>query len=161
MPMSCAIFNKTSFIVIIGISDIQLNVPIKLSFYVKFICVDHNLENISAKQWQRKISKLPLLHEVVWQACSVCLLCNLKVHQVIFSTWKKDRLVLWRNMFTMTYSPINDISGLKTNLFWITDSMVAAMLSSYDKTNTLSIVESIHYGWKIQLQTEFLKLKMA
>lgn len=49
-------------------------------------------------------------------------------------------------MFTMTYSPINDITGLKkVNLFCIRDPIkVAAMLRSLDQTSTLSIVESIH-----------------
>ncbi len=53
-------------------------------------------KNISAKQWQRQITKVPLIHEVVWQACAVCLFIQVtgalihSFHVKLFSTERTD-----------------------------------------------------------------------
>lgn len=118
------------------------------------MCGSQPGKNRSAKQWQRKISKVPLLHEVVWQACSVCLLCNLVAANLFFMQTRCTKsffspLFYWKNKMTSTFEKYvyNDILPhkwynwlKKVNLFCIRDPVkVAAMLRSLDHTNTLSI----------------------
>ncbi len=92
-------------IVISDISHTQLNIPLKLSFYVKFICLDHNLEKYICKTMAKTNNKGAIN---TWS--SMTSMCRLSFYTSYWCTnsffpcetvfhWK-DWLVLLTNMFT-------------------------------------------------------------